>query len=167
VTDTAIELPRDEAGLPEQQEDAVVAALLSGRSLRSIRKEFNLTLDEVDAIIARTWPVDQRARVRMVMTDLGKLDRLITEFFRRSLVSTDAASAAALATVAIRAFECKHALTGMSAATRLELTIMPREAPTQFEQIKRAIFAVAREGNGEGKTGPDALSPPDDAEQSH
>jgi hypothetical protein len=73
VTDTAI----------EERDEAIAEALVAGRSVRSVRKEFNLTLDEIDAIIARTWPVDNRARVRMIMTDLGLLDRLIAEFYQR------------------------------------------------------------------------------------
>ena len=63
MTDTAL----------EERDEAIAEALVAGRSVRSVRKEFNLTLDEIDAIIARTWPVDNRARVRMIMTDLGLL----------------------------------------------------------------------------------------------
>ena len=81
MADIAIEQP-DEA-LPEQREEAVATALLSGRSVSAVRKEFGLSIDEIDAIIARTWPVTPHARVRQVMLDLGKLDRLISEFYQR------------------------------------------------------------------------------------
>ena len=137
MADIAIEQP-DEA-LPEQREEAVATALLSGRSVNAVRKEFGLSIDEIDAIIARTWPVTPRARVRQVMLDLGKLDRLISEFYQRSLVSEDATSAA-FATVAIKAMERKHDLVGMSAATRIDLQIIrPPDAISSHEKIRRTI----------------------------
>jgi hypothetical protein len=150
VTDTALE--EREADLPEQREEAVVTALLSGRTVRSVRKEFNLTLDEIDAIIARTWPVDNRARVRMIMMDLGLLDRLIAEFYQRALGSHDATSAA-FATVAIKAMERKHDLTGMSAATRIDLTVtsQPQEAPSSFEKIHEMIMRIGRQKDDNGQ----------------
>jgi hypothetical protein len=116
--------------------------------VRSVRKDFNLTLDEIDAIIARTWPVDNRARVRMIMTDLGKLDRLIAEFYRRALLSNDVTSAA-FATVAIKAMERKHELTGMDAARRIDLQVTNtslQKQPTQHEKIREAIMRLARPG---------------------
>src|SRR6516162_1386294 len=144
MTDTAIE--RDEADFPDQREEAVLTAVLSGRTVRAVSREFGLSLDEIDAIIAAQWPVDNRARVRMIMTDLGKLDRLITEFYRRALLQHDATSAA-FATVAIKALERKHALTGVEAATRIDLQIItqPKEMKS-FERIRQAVYAVARPG---------------------
>jgi len=144
MTDTAIE--RDQADLPEEREDAVIAALLGGRTVRAVRKDFNLTLDEIDAIILRTWPVDSRARLRMIMTDLGKLDRLIAEFYKRAILSQDA-TAAAFATVAIKAMERKHQLTGVEAATRIDLQVItqPKEMKSH-ERIKQAIYRIARPG---------------------
>jgi hypothetical protein len=189
MTDTTAIEQSDEA-LPEQREEAVATALLSGRSVNAVRKEFGLSIDEIDAIIARTWPVSTRARVRQVMLDLGKLDRLISEFYQRSLVSQDATSAA-FATVAIKAIQRKHDLVGMSAATRIDLQIIrPPDQPTRHERIKAAIMAMvereqpvrraainmldkigperalelfkAASGNGDGAA--DALVPPDDPE---
>src|SRR5262249_52892096 len=167
VTDsTAIE-QSDEA-LPEQREEAVATALLSGRSVNAVRKEFNLTLNEIDAIIARAWPVTPRARVRQVMLDLGKLDRLISEFYQRSLVSEDATSAA-FATVAIKAMERKHDLVGMSAATRIDLQVIrPPDAPSQYDRITAALMSLkyGPSGcpNGDGAAPSDAAPPADDAE---
>ncbi|HMF27391.1 MAG TPA: hypothetical protein VKE42_01380 [Candidatus Cybelea sp.] len=147
MTDTAIE-QRDDADLPEQLQESVETALLAGRTVNSVRKQYNLTIDQIDAIIARTWPVDHRARVRMIMTDLGKLDRLIAEFYRRALVARDA-TAAAYATVTIKALERKHQLTGMDAATRVDLQITSslQKAPTDHEKIKAAIMRLARGPN--------------------
>src|SRR5262249_2522751 len=149
MTDTALE-QRAEADLPEEREEAVITALLSGRTVRAVRKEFNLTLDEIDAIILRTWPVDSRARLRMIMTDLGKLDRLIAEFYKRALLTHDATSAA-FATVAVKAMERKHQLTSVEAATRIDLQIIaqPKEAKS-FERIRQAVYRIAgRQPNGD------------------
>ena len=135
--------------LLEQREEAVVTALLAGRTVRSVRKEFGLSIDEIDAIIARTWPVDNRARVRMIMQDLGILDQMISEFYQRSLETCDATSAA-FATVAIKAMERKHQLVGMEAATRIDLQVIsqPQQAPTRHERISAAIMRL-RDGNGQ------------------
>jgi len=145
MTDTAIE--QREADLPdEQREDAVIAALLSCRTVNAVKRQFNLTLDEIDAIVARTWPVDSRARVRMIMMDCGKLDRLIAEFYRRALVTNDATSAA-FATVAIKAMERKHQLTGVEAATRIDLQVINTEpGPRSHQRIREAIYRLARPG---------------------
>src|SRR5262249_37829433 len=163
MTDTALE-QRDEADLPEEREEAVVTALLSGRTVRSVRREFNLTLDQIDAIIARTWPVDNRARVRMIMTDLGLLDRLIGEFYKRALASEDATSAA-FATVAPKAMERKHELTGMSAATRIDLqvTSQPVEERSSFEKIHAMILRIGKKGNGQPGAGADGADGADSA----
>jgi hypothetical protein len=156
MTDTAIE-QRDEANLPEQREEAVVRALLSGRTVRSVRKEFNLTLDEIDAIIARTWPVDGRARVRMIMMDCGKLDRLIAEFYRRAIAQGDVAAG----TLAVKAMERKHQLTGVEAATRIDLQVItqPKEMRS-FERIKAAVYAIARGQQPNGDAAVDQIEPP-------
>jgi len=158
MTDTAIE--QHEADLPdEQREDAVIAALLSGRTVNAVKRQFNLTLDEIDAIAARTWPVDPRARVRMIMMDVGKLDRLIATFFQRALVTHDVTSAA-FATVAIKAMERKHQLTGVEAATRIDLQVINTVPQVRSHQrVKEAIYSLARP-NGQQPNG-DALEEPD------
>jgi len=157
---TAIE--QSDETLPEQCEEAVATALLSGRSVNTVRREFNLTLDQIDRIIARTWPVDQRARVRMIMTDLGKLDQLISEFHRRSLASQDA-TAAAYATVVIRALERKHDIAGMSAATQIDLTITPTPTrePSSYQKITEVLLSL-KHGRPNGGDGTVPSVAPDD-----
>jgi lambda repressor-like predicted transcriptional regulator len=39
----------------EQRDEVIAEAILSGRSLRSIRKEFSLSTDEIDAVLDRLW----------------------------------------------------------------------------------------------------------------
>jgi hypothetical protein len=60
----------------EQRDEAIAEALVSGRSVRVVRKEFGLTVSELDAALERLWPVDNQARLRMIRGDVGKLDRL-------------------------------------------------------------------------------------------
>ena len=71
------------------------------------------------------------------------------------------------AVVAIKAWERKHDLAGMSAATRIDLTVQPKEAATGYEKIRQAIMRVKygpdwqpSDGDGNGA----AAAPSDDAE---
>jgi hypothetical protein len=67
----------------EQRDEAIAEALVSGRSVRVVRKEFGLTVSELDAALERLWPVDNQARLRMIRGDVGKLDRLTEVFYTR------------------------------------------------------------------------------------
>jgi len=104
LTDTAI----------EERSEAIGEAILTGRSLRTVRREFGLSQAELDGVLEQLWPVDTAARLRMMKADVGRLDRLISEFYQRALAADDGISAA-FATVAIKAMERKHDLTGMNA----------------------------------------------------
>jgi len=55
---------------------------------------------------------------------------------------------AAFATVALKGLERKHALTGVEAATRIDLQVTsePVEAPSSFEKIHEMILRVAKRG---------------------
>jgi len=159
MTDTAIE--QRDADLPE--EEAVVTALLAGRTVNSVRKQFNLTIDDIDRIIARAWPVDQRARVRMIMTDLGKLDRLIDEMVQRSFAAEGQVSAA-FANAAIKGLERKHDLCGMSAASRIELQVIrPPSEQTSYEKITQVLLGLKHDHrpNGDGAAPVSSADGPD------
>ena len=155
MTDTTVIEQRDEADLVERRNEAVVTALLTGRTVGQVRKQFGLSLDALDAIVARTWPLDSRSRIRMIMTDLGKLDQLITEFYRRALVSRDATSAA-FAAVALKALERKAALAGLDAAVRVDLqvTSQPVQAPSSYERLRAVVMELKYPGgNGQQSSG--------------
>jgi len=69
----------------EQRDEAIADALTAGRSLRSVRKEFGLSTAELDSALERLWPIDAVARLRMIKSDLGKLDRLTQVFYEKAL----------------------------------------------------------------------------------
>lgn len=152
MTDTTA-IEQREAGLPEERENAVVIALLSGRSIASVRAEFSLTIDQIDAIILRTWPLDSRARVRMIARDLGLLDKLISEFYKRALLTHDATSAA-FATVAIKAQERKASLCGLDAVRQVDLQIIQPKQVKSHEKLRSVVYSLV------GRQPPPALEEP-------
>jgi hypothetical protein len=133
--------------LTERDDEAIIAALLSGLTLRQCRKRFGLSEAEIDAIIERAWPLDSAFRIRTVRLDCGKLERLIDEFSRRALAE-DGQVSASFAAIAIKALERKHDLTGANTAQRIDLQILsqPAEHVDDHEKIREAIFSLARSG---------------------
>ena len=131
MTDTAI----------EARDEAIAEAIVSGRSLRSIRKEFSLTAADVDAVLERLWPIDTAARLRMIKTDLGKLDKLTEVFYSKAL-----AGCVQSGLLEIRIWERKHELLGCNSPSKIEIVQAPPEAPDSFDRIYAAIKKVARHG---------------------
>jgi hypothetical protein len=78
MTDTAV---------IEQRDGAIVEALVAGRSVRLIQREFSLTVVELDQALERCFPLDTAARLRTIRGDLGRLDRLIEKFYLRAIAS--------------------------------------------------------------------------------
>ena len=130
VTDTAI----------EQRDELIAEALVAGRSIRAVRKEFGLSTAELDGVLERLYPIDTAARLRMIKGELGKLDRLLEVFYAKGLQG-DPISAG----VAVKIWERKHDLAGLTTATRIDLSIVPPEAPTSYEKIAAAIKRVAEQ----------------------
>src|SRR5215831_18975849 len=95
MTDTAIE-PRDEQ---------VAEALVAGRSVRAVQKQFGLTTAELDAALDRLWPIDTAARLRTIKTDLGQLNQLTQVFYEKALAGDVPAG-----TVTVKLWERKHQL---------------------------------------------------------
>jgi phage baseplate assembly protein W len=142
----------------EERDEAVVEAITAGRSLRSVRREFGLTVTELDQALERCFPLDVAARMRMIRGDLAKLDRLIDEFYQRALKEHDPH----LAMVAIKAWERKHDITGAGAAQRIDLTVQPKEHATSYEKLTATIMSfTGRNGRNSNAGAVDALSPPD------
>jgi hypothetical protein len=133
--------------LTQRDDEAIVAALLNGKTLRQVRREFNLTELEIDRVLDRIFPLDTAARLRMMRLDCGKLDRLVDEFSRRALAEEGQVSAS-YAAIAIKALERKHDLTGANSAQRIDLQILsqPAEHVDDHEKIREAIFSLARSG---------------------
>ena len=118
----------------EQRDEAIAEALTAGRSLRAVRKEFGISTAELDGALERLWPIDAVARLRMIKSDLGKLDRLTQVFYEKAL-----AGCIQSGLLTVRIWERKHELLGMNAAAKFEVVTAPPEAPPRHEKIRAVI----------------------------
>jgi len=116
--------------------------------MRAVKKEFGLSTEEIDVVLERLWPTDLQARLRMIKTDLGKLDRLTQVFFEKAIAGDVQAG-----TLTVKIWERKHELLGMNAAAKIELIQAPAQAETRYEKITRVITAIARRNAGKGSAG--------------
>jgi len=91
----------------EQRDEAVAEAIVGGRSLRSVRKEFRLTEAEIDAALERLWPIDTASCLQMIKADLGQITRLTQVFFEKGLAGDTQSCLCA-----VRLWERKHELLG-------------------------------------------------------
>jgi hypothetical protein len=125
----------------EERDEAVAEAIISGRSLRAVRREFSLSAAELDAVLERMWPLDTAARLRTIRSDLGRLDRLIEVFFTKAC-GGDVHSGM----LVVKAWERKAGLLGLDAVQRIDLQIMnePKEAKQGFDQVYDVIMRLAR-----------------------
>ena len=124
----------------EQRDEAIADAIVSGRSLRSVRKEFRLTEAEIDAALERLWPIDTASRLQMIKADLGQITRLTQVFFEKGLAGDTQSCLCA-----VRLWKRKHELLGMNAAAKFEVVTRPPDQPTQHERISAAIMALVKQ----------------------
>ena len=119
----------------EQRDEQVAEAIVSGRSLQVVRKEFGLSTAELDIVLEKLWPIDTQARLRIVKRDVGKLDRLTQVFYEKALAG-DVQSGL----LTVRIWERLHELLGLDAVQRIDLQIInpPQEVP-RHEKIRAVI----------------------------
>ena len=67
------------------RDEAIVEALISGQSVRTVQREFSLTVAELDQALERCFPLDTAARLRTIRGDLSRLDKLIETFYRKAI----------------------------------------------------------------------------------
>jgi hypothetical protein len=151
----------------EQRDDAIVGALVAGRSVRVVQREFSLTVAELDAALERCFPLDNAARLRMIRGDLSRLDRLIEKFYLKAIAGDGDVNSA---TLVVKAWERKSALLGLDAVQRIDLQIInpPQQVP-RHERIRQVIERLTQGpdrqlNDGNGSLGDhdavDGLSPP-------
>jgi hypothetical protein len=130
-----------DAAFDEQRDEQVAEAIVSGRSLRAVRKKFGLNQAEIDSVLERLWPVDTEARIRMIKRDVGKLDRLTQVFYEKALAG-DVQSGL----LTVRIWERLHELLGLDAVRRIDLQIInpPQEVP-RHEKIRQAIMRLTEQ----------------------
>jgi hypothetical protein len=148
----------------EQRDEQIVGALVAGRSVRVVQKEFSLTIAELDAALERCFPLDNAARLRMIRGDLSRLERLIEKFYLKAIAGDGDVHSGLLT---VKAWERKAELLGLDAVQRIDLQIInpPQEVP-RHEKIRMAIERLTgreqfRQPNGDGQ------SVPPDTEPSH
>jgi len=135
----------------EQRDDAIVGALVAGRSVRVVQREFSLTVAELDAALERCFPLDNAARLRMIRGDLSRLDRLIEKFYVKAITGNGDVHSGLLT---VKAWERKAELLGLDAVQRIDLQIInPPKAPPRHELIREAIERLTgrqlpNDGNG-------------------
>src|SRR5262245_19520469 len=142
MTDTAI-------ATQDERDQQIEKALTAGRSLRTVQREFRLTVGELDQALQRCFPLDTAARLRTLRGDLSHLTRRIETFYTKALAG-DVNSGV----LCVRAWERKAALLGLDAVQRIDLQIVrPANEPTRHERIREAILRLTRgpefgDGNG-------------------
>lgn len=143
----------------ETRDDLVLEALASGQSLRKVRRQFALSEREFDSLLERLYPLSTEARLRTIRGDLALLNRIIETLFQKAVAGDINA-----ATAAIRGLERKAFMLGTDCAQKIDLQVIPKEAPSSFEQIREAIFSVARGQPGDGNGADHAVGVPSDSD---
>src|SRR5215813_7631900 len=127
----------------EQRDEQIVGALVAGRSVRVVQKEFSLTVAELDAALERCFPLDNAARLRMIRGDLSRFDRLIEKFYLKAIAGDGDVNSAALV---VKAWERKAGLLGLDAVQRIDLQISNvQQAPPRHERIREAIMRLTEQ----------------------
>jgi hypothetical protein len=147
-----------ESAEQEQRDERVAAAISSGKSLRSVKREFGLTQAEVFDALERLWPIDARSRLQMIMADVGQITRLTEVFVERGLAGDTQSCLCA-----VRLWERKHELLGLNAAAKFEVVTAPRGEPSSYQRITDVLLSLKRDHrpNGDG-----AAVPSDDPNRS-
>lgn len=100
------------------RDDFILQERLSGRSARSISKQLNLTVGEVNASLDRTLPtIDNAARLRHISLDLHRLDELLKTFFTRAIEKADTQAGL----LVVKILERKAALLGLDSPQRIDV----------------------------------------------
>src|SRR5262245_11070119 len=138
-----------------ERDEQIAERRLAGESVRSVAQQFGCSIGEVHAAVERALEINNEVRKRMVLLDAAKLDRLLKVFYDKGL-----AGCVQSAITAVRIWERKHELLGLNSPVKLDVvTMQPKEAPTSFDKIRAAVYAIARghpgapaiDGNGSGE----------------
>ena len=119
------------------RDDFILQERLSGRSARSIGKQLNLTVGEVNASLDRSLPqIDNEARRRYVALDLNRLDGLLETFYKRAIENVDAQAGL----LCVKIMERKAAMLGLDSPQKLDIVqVQAQKEPSQHEKIAKAI----------------------------
>src|SRR5262245_16248148 len=141
-------MERDEKATSEaeasERDLAIFEERLTGRAICEIAKQFGMTVKEVDSAIKRCCqPIDQDLRLRTVVLELERCDRL-TRVFYQSAAAGDVAAAAVL----LRGSAGRSALLGVDTPSNLRsdpvlVTIEQAPKPSTTDKIQAALDQLA------------------------
>ena len=122
------------------RDDFILQERLSGRSARSISKQLNLTVGEVNASLDRTLPqIDNAMRLRHISLDLQRLDELLKVFFARATEAVDAQAGL----LCVKILERKAAMLGLDTPQKFDIVqVQAQEAPQGHDRIFEMIMRI-------------------------
>ena len=135
---------------------------LTGRSIRSISREFRLSAAKVEHIIANhCTPITVEAKLRALQLDLHRLDQLMQTYLPKALNGDLPA-----ANLCIRICEQRAMLMGLNAPVRvdpIQLSLAAAPKPTSTDLIEAAIMRIAHDPlyGGDGRRPNNGGGPPD------
>jgi hypothetical protein len=135
---------------------------LTGRSIRSISREFGLSTAKVEHIIANhCTPITVEAKLRALQLDLHRLDELMRTYLPKAMNGDLPA-----ANLCIRICEQRAMLMGLNAPVRvdpIQLSVEAAPKPTSTDLIEAAIMRIAHDPlyGGDRKRSDNGGDPPD------
>jgi hypothetical protein len=139
--------------MSDDGDDHVLEQVVGGKSVRSLGKELKLSSHQITKALDRVLgPLDNDMKRRAVLVDLHRLEVLIGVFLEKAK-----AGCVQSALLVTKALERKSQLLGLDCPVQVDFRVEAKPAPKQFEQIRRAVYRIARgrpPDDGGGGNGP-------------
>jgi|AmaraimetFIIA100_FD_contig_121_54697_length_2953_multi_3_in_0_out_0_4 hypothetical protein len=151
----------------DARDEAIAEARISGTSTRALAKQYGCSGREIEEAIDRrlSYELDNRQRLRLVKLSVGRIESLMHPFYEKAVKDKDVAAG----TLCCKLEERLSLLLGLDAPTAQRVDVYQverQQQPSEHEQIRAAIYAIARGnpdyqpgGDGNGSSGP--LEPTD------
>jgi hypothetical protein len=136
----------------ERNDEAIVERRLSGRSVRSIAKQFGCSPDVVEAAIDRRLGdgLSNDARRRAIILDAARLDALLVPFFEKATSDTVDASSVAAGTLCCKLLERRASILGLDQPTQSRVDVYQveaQQAPSSYDEIHAAIMGLVEQAS--------------------
>jgi hypothetical protein len=128
---------------PSERDEKIYSAWEAGKSLRGLAREFETSVKEIEQALDRMLPVfDSSTNLRALKREIQQMEDLTRDFF--TIAKRDKSFEAAHLCARLNERTC-----AMRGLTSLNIRLDPYSAqtqqqPTEHEEIRRAIFAIAR-----------------------
>lgn len=144
--------------LDQERDDRILKMRLAGASIRTIARENQCTIPEINAVIDRLVDqIDNKYRMRTIAIELERLDHLHRAYFAKALQGDTAAGA-----LLIRIGERRAALLALDSPVKVDVISLQREveaAPSSIDRIEAALDAFRSRHN------PDDVAAAEDAQE--